>query len=515
MLKGNKSNESIVKVKPDAYYKMLVHVLRFGAKTRNRNQFKEVMGMLIGHLEGEGEIRDVIIEDAVPVSHGGSIEVTFATEDYITFSAIDEQYAQKDWFTVGWYHSHPGLDIFFSNTDVRNQLGWQNANPSAIGIVFDHTYLDRPNDRGFRTFRLDDPSKGATSKYHEVETIIEPPDDITYYYKIYDLINSIHSKEPPVLELNETPTIFSSIIFPNEEDLRGKKPELNFESILNDFQNGMIALIINTIKPLLSKFNLWSQKIVADIIKNNILMKNDLEKIKNQINSELKKVQTSFKINLTNNFNQLDFFIDDKLETFDSDFEKIKEKTNLVKENLLQQIDQIFNDTERLIKENIFNTYNSQKNICGEVEAICLETKSLIESSFDKITDISEKNKETFDSLKLNSSNLKENNVQEISNNFKELEQLLSESVQKNDKISKIIKDMISILDSTKEPLENKLNSLQTDKKVLQNKLDKLNSELKSIESKLDEQKDQNKELEKEVKNLRNKNDNLNKKIKK
>ena len=52
-------------IKPDAYYKMLVHVLRFGNKVRDRRQFKEVMGILIGRLEGEPDkkgIRDVIIE---------------------------------------------------------------------------------------------------------------------------------------------------------------------------------------------------------------------------------------------------------------------------------------------------------------------------------------------------------------------------------------------------------------------------------------------------------------------
>ncbi|MFX0077128.1 MAG: hypothetical protein ACFE96_16910, partial [Candidatus Hermodarchaeota archaeon] len=75
------TSEKSVIIKPDAYYKMLVHVLRFGNKARDRRQFKEVMGILIGHLEGEPDkkgIRDMVIEDAVPISHGGAIEVAFA-----------------------------------------------------------------------------------------------------------------------------------------------------------------------------------------------------------------------------------------------------------------------------------------------------------------------------------------------------------------------------------------------------------------------------------------------------
>ncbi|MFX1568193.1 MAG: Mov34/MPN/PAD-1 family protein, partial [Promethearchaeota archaeon] len=213
---------SSVIIKADAYYKMLLHVLRFGNKARDRRQFKEVMGILIGRLEGEPDkkgIRDVIIEDAVPISHGGAIEVAFAPEDYVTFSMVDAAYAEKNWFSCGWYHSHPGLDIFFSSTDIKNQLGWQTPNPSAVGIVFDHTHLERPGNLGFRTFRLDNPAKGQMSEYHEVKSIIEPPDSIEYYVKLMELINCIHSKEPPILEINEMPDLFGDLTFPSESQI--------------------------------------------------------------------------------------------------------------------------------------------------------------------------------------------------------------------------------------------------------------------------------------------------------
>ena len=113
-----------------------------------------------------------------------------------------------------------------------NQLGWQTPNPSAIGIVFDHTFLENPGDSGFRTFRLDDPSKGQKSDYYEVETIVEPPDSIDYYIKMMELINCIHSKEPPILEINETPDLFGEIFFPSKSELLAAKPELKLKEIL-------------------------------------------------------------------------------------------------------------------------------------------------------------------------------------------------------------------------------------------------------------------------------------------
>ena len=116
---GKLVDQSLVTVRPIAYYKMLLHILRFGSKYLNPYEYKEVLGMLIGHLEGEGAIKNVIIEDVVPVSHGGSIEVNFTQEELGAFGDIDRQIfennADKNWFTVGWYHSHPGLNTFFSS----------------------------------------------------------------------------------------------------------------------------------------------------------------------------------------------------------------------------------------------------------------------------------------------------------------------------------------------------------------------------------------------------------------
>lgn len=51
---GKDEDNSVVKIKPLAYYKMVLHVLRFGNKARNHNQCIEVMGVLVGRLE-DGE----------------------------------------------------------------------------------------------------------------------------------------------------------------------------------------------------------------------------------------------------------------------------------------------------------------------------------------------------------------------------------------------------------------------------------------------------------------------------
>ena len=312
----NLKDKTIVTIKPAAYYKMLVHVLRFGSKTRDRRQYKEVMGMLIGHLEGEEAIKNVIIEDAVPVSHGGSIEVQFAPADYISFAVIDEQFAEKNWFTVGWYHSHPNLKIFFSGTDIKNQMGWQTPNPSAIGIVFDHTYLEKEGDLGFRTFRLDEPTKPGTN-YHEVKTIVEPPDNLNYYIKIMELINSIHTREPPILELNETPDLFGDISIPYPNELMAERPELQLEELLTAFQSGISEFLVSSIKPLMTYLNAWSQNVIEKVIQNNLEMRGSLVSLKDILSEKIANLQNSFKFALTSKLNDLDVYIYDRFEGFD------------------------------------------------------------------------------------------------------------------------------------------------------------------------------------------------------
>lgn len=310
-----KDNSKVI-IKPEAYYNMLVHVLRFGNNVRDQRQYREVMGMLIGRLEGEGEIKDVIIEDAVPISHGGSIEVAFAPEDYVSFSYVDAEYAERDppLFTVGWYHSHPALKIFFSSTDIKNQLGWQTQNPSAIGIVFDHTYLETPGDMGFRTFRLDNPAKGPMTEYHEVETIVEPPDSLDYYVKIMKLIQSIHAKEPPILEINETPDLFGEMIVPGRNQLMSKQPELQITSIMESFQAGINQLLENSLEPLIRYLNKWSQTLLNNVIETNVNLRNDIVELKDNVSAGISEIQGTFKSGLTNKMYDLDAYFDDRLE---------------------------------------------------------------------------------------------------------------------------------------------------------------------------------------------------------
>jgi proteasome lid subunit RPN8/RPN11 len=106
-----------------------------------------------------------------------------STEDYETFSIIDDKAFSRGEFTVGWWHSHPGFKVMMSQLDVKTTLSYQQNNPKAVSLVFNPIRLIRQvevaeragdpekslkNDPGFKIFRLDDVNRGIEASYHEV-----------------------------------------------------------------------------------------------------------------------------------------------------------------------------------------------------------------------------------------------------------------------------------------------------------------------------------------------------------
>lgn len=166
-----------------AVYKSIVlYASRYANPSIPREQWKEIYGLLIGHIDNpRGQ---VVVTSCEPLTYGESTDVQLQAVHYTQISAIQDKLdavGQND-FMVGWFHSHPGLSLFFSYVDLLNHLNFQSANPDFIGLVFDHTLLedksvqDRP--LGFEIFRLTDSMMDIAlpefeMNYNQVEWEIE------------------------------------------------------------------------------------------------------------------------------------------------------------------------------------------------------------------------------------------------------------------------------------------------------------------------------------------------------
>lgn len=166
------------------YRTIIASCVRYANARIPEEDWLEIYGILIGHLDNDNDA--VIVSEAYPITHTMKkqhiLKVSYDSPDYVHTVAIEEEAYTHDppEFIVGWYHSHPGIKVMFSQDDIKNQLFWQQANPKAIGLVFNQVRLVKqiekaarkgdPNtqlqlDPGFKIFKLQDPNKGIEASY--------------------------------------------------------------------------------------------------------------------------------------------------------------------------------------------------------------------------------------------------------------------------------------------------------------------------------------------------------------
>lgn len=198
-------SKDVVLIKPNAYRTMLLHVLRWGSTSLSKKNWKECMGLCYGKIEKD----QVVVYEAVPMTHGKRVEVEYNETDYAKVELLENKYMDQGLFVVGWYHSHPGMGPFLSAVDIKNHFSWQQGNPKSIAIVFDHTFLE--DGMGFEVFRLNDISLREKSDFHGVKFEVEPPDSLDYFKMLKLLVEDIQKGDPIMKEEGETVDFFEGV----------------------------------------------------------------------------------------------------------------------------------------------------------------------------------------------------------------------------------------------------------------------------------------------------------------
>ncbi|MHA1684061.1 MAG: hypothetical protein ACTSUE_24190 [Promethearchaeota archaeon] len=232
--------EKPIVLKPGAYQKMLMHVLRFGSPGIPKDQWRECYGMCVGKFS-KSKDKIITITDVLPTTHGSDIGVEFVEENYILMAQFMDQLDRlnadiedpdEKLFIVGWYHSHPGMERFLSSVDVRNQIAYQQAGfPFGVAIVFDNTCVFQKDpstgklDLGFKIFRLDEPTSTEVNiPFSEVEfdrELLEQPALIECWKNEMQMVDNIQKRLPFIKEYSETPSVFGMFKIPTTEELRG------------------------------------------------------------------------------------------------------------------------------------------------------------------------------------------------------------------------------------------------------------------------------------------------------
>lgn len=151
-----------------ALNKVLRHGLRFSNMNIRKEEWVECMGFLIGNVN-DGRVE---IKDAIPMVHGNLVEVEFQAEHYAKADEINQTLTNENW-VVGWYHTHPGHDLFLSAVDKINQSGYQSLNSKAVALVFDPSKISHTSkfEEYIKIFRLRNPELREKSDFFEIKNV--------------------------------------------------------------------------------------------------------------------------------------------------------------------------------------------------------------------------------------------------------------------------------------------------------------------------------------------------------
>jgi proteasome lid subunit RPN8/RPN11 len=199
MIEPDLNDPTICVLSLEAYEQIILHATRFANTKVPMDSWKEVMGFLVGTVQDS----KVLVKKAVPMAHGSSIEVEFTEDHYVKAATVNSWAAERNMFFVGWYHSHPGLGLFLSSTDITNQLGYQGTNADAVALVFDHTKVTEKGHPGFAVFKLDNPDLGTMSDFHAIRWEIEEVNRENYVKSLYEFSERSLMKQPLAPEYGE------------------------------------------------------------------------------------------------------------------------------------------------------------------------------------------------------------------------------------------------------------------------------------------------------------------------
>ncbi|MFO8019019.1 MAG: Mov34/MPN/PAD-1 family protein [Promethearchaeia archaeon] len=389
------TEEGKVIITKEAFFKMMTHVLRFAHEDLDKSI--EVMGVCIGKQEADS----IKVVNAVPITHGNKVEVGFSQEDYAAFAKVDEHYSEKGLYSVGWYHSHPGWGLFFSDTDKKNQLSYQSEqSPYGFGIVFDHTLMGEEENLGFDVYRLADPSKGPNSDYVRVTYELEEPNSLNYFDWVKKLVEDTQRKEPVLIkELKEknvgAPGELQEIPTTEEQEAKSedKYPQIN--PVIEGFDEGTAKISEVFLNDLKDQLGMWTKDMNLGVLSGSKHLKNTLTEMEEGFSFGIDKVQ----------------------EWFES---KLGEITGEFKEEVSGYLDKRMNAQEELktdalevsdtLSENVEESVSSKlTEILSQVEdrsAQLTESISSIQEKGEKTNSSIEQNSETISKLKTELHNL-------------------------------------------------------------------------------------------------------------
>ena len=287
-------------IKKEAFKNILTHVLEFGNIYLDYST--QAMGFCIGKIIQDQGILEVV--NTIPISHGDNIEIGFSERDHSTLLNIQNLHPDQ---VIGWYHSHPGFDVFFSKADKANNLYFQtNKNPLGFGIVLDPSKIKKDKSFGLEIYRLKDFKLGVHSDSVRVRYEIELPNSLEYFAWIKSYVEESQMKTPILIrerseieehsrfELQEIPALGEEI---TEEEY--SHDDKHVDSVITGLKEGTTMFSNSIIDTYRAELTAWerefnqgtvqSTKKIQEALKQMGSVSGGLEKVENYIDKVFKE----------------------------------------------------------------------------------------------------------------------------------------------------------------------------------------------------------------------------------
>lgn len=139
--------EMRVRVFPLALGKVVKHALT--------EPDREVAGLLVGRYEKRTDVLE--LWDAISGGQKASSAFVYLDEEVMAATVEWLMHERPGLYIVGWYHSHPGFDLFLSTIDIETQERYQLMFPKAVAMVVDpvdYAKTRRLADLKFKVFHI-------------------------------------------------------------------------------------------------------------------------------------------------------------------------------------------------------------------------------------------------------------------------------------------------------------------------------------------------------------------------
>jgi len=235
------------------------------------------------------------------------------------------------------------LKTFLSKVDVRNQLGFQtDANPKAIAIVFDHTYLENEGDIGFRAYRLDDIRKGINSEWHEVEATVETPEKQEFFLAVKHIVEAAHKKtDTYVKELSESEWAVEAPEMGAEEGevAKAEVPTISpLAPALDGFQSGVRAFSDSFLRNFTDQIDEWTGDIKKAATRGIDPLVESMESMQDGVVDGLGRVQGQFEKAVGDRIKALEESVGEVLKKFEGGAGNLAEPLNNLAADLSQAL---------------------------------------------------------------------------------------------------------------------------------------------------------------------------------